>query len=249
MEYALIPSDISSLGFYSLVLISCFTSMLTASIGMGGGTLLLAIMAQIIPVKAIIPVHGLVQFGSNFGRAAILLPKVDLQLTTWFLLGSLIGALIGGQIVVTLPVIILKVVLGAFILFSVWGPNIAGLVGSIASLFGGGFISTLLTMFIGATGPFVIAILRPFQLSPPALVATSAACLVIQHLLKVLVFGYLGFLFAPYLALIVLMILTGLTGTFIGTRFLLKVDEKKFKRWLNIVLTVLAIRLIVTAFL
>ena len=240
-----LPSELSISVFCGLVLLSCLTSMISASMGIGGGTVLLTVMAQVIPIKAIIPIHGVVQLGSNFGRAAMLMPQLNWQLAAWFLLGSLVGALVGGQIVVSLPVTILKVTLGVFILYSVWGPKLTGLSGTTRSLLGGGFLSTLLTMFVGATGPFVIAVLRSFELSRNALVATSAACMVIQHLLKIVVFGLLGFAFLPYINLIALMILSGLIGTFIGTKILLKVDEKKFKYGLNIILSALALRLII----
>ena len=209
-------------------------------------------MAQVIPVKAIIPVHGVIQLGSNFGRAMMLMPQLNWHLAAWFLLGSLIGAVVGGQIVVSLPVTILKVTLGVFILYSVWGPKLlgsklSGLSGNTRGLIGGGFLSTLLTMFVGATGPFVIAILRSFELTRTALVSTTAACMVIQHLLKIIVFGLLGFVFSPYALLIILMILSGFLGTFLGTKILVKVDEKKFRQGLNILLSVLALRLIFSA--
>lgn len=247
MELIFIPETLSTASFIGLIAISCFTSMLTAAIGIGGGTVLLAIMAQVLPVKAIVPIHGVVQLGSNLGRAAIMLPQLNISITLWFLLGSVVGAIAGGQLVVSLPVAILQGLLGGFILYSVWGPKIPGLGDDYKSLIAGGFLSTLLTMFIGATGPFVLAVLRTFNFHPQMLVATSAACLVIQHLLKVVVFGFLGFAFAPYLPLVVLMIASGFIGTVIGRRILIKVDPEKFKRGLNIVLTLLALRLLFSA--
>lgn len=247
MELALIPETLGTFSFYSLVLLSCFTSMLTAALGIGGGTVLLAVMAQVVPVKAIIPVHGVVQLGSNFGRAAVMLPQLNFALAGWFTLGSVVGALLGGQIVVSLPIAILQAILGGFILFTVWGPAIPGLAANSTSLVAGGALSTLLTMFVGATGPFVLAFLKVFKLPAQALVATSAACLVVQHLLKVLVFGVLGFAFSAYLGLIVLMVASGFIGTLMGRKILVKIDEDKFRRGLNIILSILALRLIAQA--
>jgi hypothetical protein len=37
--------------------------------GIGGGAALLAVMASLVPPAALIPVHGVVQVGSNLGRA------------------------------------------------------------------------------------------------------------------------------------------------------------------------------------
>ena len=247
MEFSLIPTGLSEFSFYALIVLSCFTSMLTVAVGMGGGTVLLAVMAQLLPVKAIIPVHGVVQLGSNLGRALLLMPHIQRDLLAWFLLGSVLGALLGGQVVVSLPVALLQGVLGIFILFTVWGPAVRSLGSNSRALAVGGFLSTLLTMFVGATGPFVVALLRAFSLKPQTLVATTAVCLVIQHLLKVVVFGVLGFAYSPYLPLIILMLISGFAGTLIGRRILIKVDEVKFQRGLNIILSLLALRLIIVA--
>lgn len=221
--------------------------MLTAAIGMGGGTILIAVMAQIMPVKAIIPVHGLVQLGSNFGRAAVLFPQIDKALLLAFVMGSVVGAFIGGNIVVSLPLAWLQAGLGVFILYSVWGPDLLRFGASKQGLVVGGLSTTLLTMFVGATGPLVVTLLRRFDLPAVPLVATTASCLVAQHLLKVLVFGFLGFAFSEYLALIGLMIASGFVGTLVGKKILLKVDENRFRIVLNIILSLLAARLLFKA--
>ena len=100
----LVPESLHLTEFWLLVGISFFTSFLTAAVGIGGGSILLALMAQAMPPAAIIPVHGIVQLGSNVGRAAVLHKSVDRALLGWFVAGSLVGALIGGRIVVTMPV-------------------------------------------------------------------------------------------------------------------------------------------------
>lgn len=223
--------------------------MLTASLGIGGGTVLLAAMAQIIPVTALIPVHGFVQLGSNIGRSLLMFAKLNYALALWFLCGSLAGAALGGQIVVNLPIFLLKAILGGFILFSVWGPSLSGYAASSRSLLAGGFLSTILTMFVGATGPFVVAVLKRFELSPQALVATCACCLSIQHFLKILVFGVLGFAFSDYLGLIILMIVSGFIGTFLGRKILIRVDPAKFKKGLDLILTTLAVKLVLDSLL
>jgi uncharacterized protein len=52
-----------------LIFASFFTSATTASFGLGGGVTLLAMMSQFVPVADLVPVHGLVQLGSNTGSA------------------------------------------------------------------------------------------------------------------------------------------------------------------------------------
>ncbi|MGQ7248557.1 hypothetical protein ACUN9Y_14630 [Halomonas sp. V046] len=50
-----IPASVSAL----LIALSTLTSMISASMGVGGGTLLIMTMAQVMPAAALIPVQGL----------------------------------------------------------------------------------------------------------------------------------------------------------------------------------------------
>lgn len=49
----------------TMILASFFTSAITAAMGIGGGVVLMAIMAVFLPVSALVPVHGIVQMASN----------------------------------------------------------------------------------------------------------------------------------------------------------------------------------------
>lgn len=239
-----IPEALSQFDFYLLVGTSFFTSFLTAAFGIGGGVTLLAVMSQIVPAKAIIPVHGIVQLGSNTGRTLLMAKDVSWALLAYFLAGSVVGALVGGQIVVALPTAVLQLVLAGFILFMIWGPKLKISKSGNKMYAVGGAFSTLLTMFVGATGPFVAASLKGLNLGKLSHVATLSASMVIQHLLKVVVFGFLGFAYAPYLPLMALMIASGFLGTIVGRRVLMRISENHFQHVLNFILTVLALRLV-----
>jgi uncharacterized membrane protein YfcA len=68
-----------------------------------------------------------------------------------------------------------------------------------------------------------------------------------QHGVKILTFGFLGFAFAPYAPLMVLMILFGIVGTWSGKFILNWMDESAFRWGFNLVLTLLALRLLYEA--
>jgi len=95
--------------------------MMTATLGIGGGVLLLAVMAGIMPVSALIPVHGLVQLGSNGNRALMTAKHIDWSMLKYFSLGAIVGAFLASFIVVQLPLVIIQFAVAAFILFLVWG--------------------------------------------------------------------------------------------------------------------------------
>jgi uncharacterized membrane protein YfcA len=217
---------------------------MSAAIGLGGGVMLIAVIAQFLPAVAVIPVHGVVQLGSNSGRALLMRKFIDVKACVYFILGSTIGAFVGGQIVFGLSADYLKVIIALFILFSVWNPKVSIRLSTLPIVVTGGLISTILTMFVGATGPFVAALLKPHNYSKERQVATMAACMVIQHLLKVLVFISLGFVFADYLILMIAMVAFGFVGTYVGRTILFSVNNQQFKIALNILLVVLSVRLL-----
>ncbi len=242
MLESLLPSDVGATAGAILVLVSAATSFLTAAAGIGGGVALLAVMAVLMPAQALIPVHGVVQLGSNAGRTLIMLRDVKTAVLLPFLAGSVVGAAVGGLTVVQLPPAVLKLGLAAFILWSAWGRPIAA-AGRFAIVLTGVF-SSFLTMFFGATGTFISAMVKTLRLGRLEHVATHSACMVAQHLIKVAAFGLLGFAYGPYLPLIVAMVVSGFLGTVIGKRVLVKMQDRSFHRVLSVILTLLALRLI-----
>lgn len=241
---ALVPETLTDLIFWLLVGTSFFTSFLTTAAGIGGGVTLLAIMAQVMPPFALIPVHGVVQFGSNFSRFAIMFKDIDRFFLGWFLVGSIVGAAAGARIVIALPTGVLQTVLGLFILFSVWGPKPSGWHTNTASIVGAGAVTTLGSLFVGATGPLVMALLGPFGYDRMTKVATFAGVMVIQHGLKAIVFGLVGFAFYSFVPLMLLMIVAGFLGTIAGRHVLLRQSDARFERILSLILTALALRLL-----
>jgi uncharacterized membrane protein YfcA len=75
-------------------------------------------------------------------------------------------------------------------------------------------------------------------------VATFAATMTGQHLLKGVVFSAVGFAFADWLPLVVAMILSGMLGTWIGLNLLRKVSSVWFNRLFRLIVTLLALRLL-----
>ena len=60
----------------TLLAVSTAGSFITAAFGIGGGAVMLATMALILPAPALIPVHGVVQLGSNVGRLWLMRPPI-----------------------------------------------------------------------------------------------------------------------------------------------------------------------------
>ena len=137
--------------------------------------------------------------------------------------------------------------LGVFILYAVWGPKLRRTRIGHRAFAVVGLVTTFLTMFVGGTGPFLAAFVNPERFGKDGTVATHGACMTFQHGFKALVFGALGFAFAPWLFLLAAMILAGFLGTLAGRAVLVRLPERTFKIIFRVALTLLALRLLYSA--
>ena len=238
---SLLPPAMSLLDAGLLVAASLVTSFISAAFGIGGGFTLIALLALLLPPAALIPVHGIVQLGSNAGRVGIMLKQVVWRPVLPFVIGTVIGASLGAMVVVQLPPWAVQLALGIFIIWAVFAklPPIQQ-----RYILLGGVVSSFLTMFFGATGNFIAAMVKTMNLDPVPHVATHSLMMTFQHLAKVLIFGLIGFQFGPYMILIIGMLISGFIGTILGSRFLTKAGGRYFKPVLNTILSLAAARLI-----
>ncbi|MEM8552205.1 MAG: sulfite exporter TauE/SafE family protein [Pseudomonadota bacterium] len=243
MEW-LLPPGVAPTGALALVALSVLTSALTAAVGIGGGVVLLVAMTFVLPVEALIAVHGVVQLGSNLGRTAVLARHASFLLLLPFVVGCVLGVAIGASLVIDLNDAALLLLIGTFVVVTTWVKIPPLGKGEAWMLGGGGAVASVLTMFVGATGPFVIALLRQANLDHKGLVATSGAAMTVQHTLKVAAFAILGFAFLPYVPLMAAIIAAGFAGTLLGAHLLGRLPEQALKQTLRIVLTVLGIQLV-----
>lgn len=244
-EWFFFPDEISKAFAVLLVFASFFTSALTAAMGLGGGVALLAIMGTGMPVASVLPVHAIVQLGSNLGRTVIQFKYIVWPLALWFFIGSIIGVALGGPVVLHIPDAVAKLLLAAFILWSVFGSKIKP-ASSISKTYFivGGALTSFASMIVGAAGPMVAALIASKGYTKQTLVATHSVCMVLQHGLKILVFGALGFAFAQWTPMLIAMIASGVVGTYIGTRLLDNLPEKVFKTGFRVTMLLLSAHMI-----
>lgn len=243
----LLPPGMDTLATGLLVAISFAGAFITAAMGIGGGVIMIAFMATLMPAPAVIPVHGVVQIGANATRAVLQWTHIDWKTSLYFILGSVVGVSIGGSIVVTLPTDILRAGLGLFILYTVWGPKLKFVASGYLSVSLIGLIASILTMFFGATGVFIAGLLQQRGYAPREFVGTHSICMGAQHILKIIVFGFLGFAFVEWLGLIAMMLIGGLVGTVLGSQVLNRLPKAIFAKVLKVILTLLALNLLAMA--
>ena len=229
-----------------LLLAGVAGAFVTTAFGAGGGVLLLGVLPIFLPVTAVIPVHGVLQAGSNGLRTGLLIRHIRWSLLLAFTAGGMVGTAIGAGLFVRLPEAWLELALGAFILWTCWGPRPGLRRRSLAVLGAGGAVTGALTLFVGATGPFVAALLSALRLERHVHMATFSACMLLQHALKIVAFGLMGFAFAPWLPFIAAMFGAAFVGTWLGRLALGRMGDERFHRVLAVLLTLLALRLVIS---
>ncbi|MDU2938849.1 MAG: sulfite exporter TauE/SafE family protein [Enterobacteriaceae bacterium] len=244
MTLSLIPADISPLFAGVMVFCSFLTSALTAAMGLGGGTALLAVMGLGMPVASLMPVHGMVQLGSNLSRTLIQRIYVVWPLVLWFLLGSAVGIALGAPLAVAIPDSLARIALALFILWTVFHKRSEAKPTSKLFFVIGGGISSIGTMIVGATGPMVAGLISSQGLKRQPLIATHATCMVLQHGLKILAFGLMGFAWATWLPVLIAMIISGALGTWLGSRLLDNLPEKLFRVVFRVTMLLLSLQLL-----
>lgn len=243
MMGALLP-DVPAWATALMLASGAVTACVTTALGAGGGVLLLGVMAVFLPVTTVIPLHGAVQAGANGLRTALLWRHVQWPVLLAFGAGSLPGAWLGSRFLGGLSEAPLELGLGLFILWACWGPLPRVTRGSAVRIGLGGAVTGALTLFVGATGPLVAALLRAMRLDRLRHMGTFSACLLLQHGLKMAAFGLLGFAFGPYLPFLAAMLACSLAGTGAGRLLLGRLNDRAFHRMLAVLLTLLALRLV-----
>ena len=230
--------------FAGLSLAALVTALISAVSGTAGGLILLAIMAFVFPPVLLIPLHTVVQLGSAVGMLASRWRYLMRETVLPFTAGSLIGAAIGGKLFVSLPVSTLQVVLGVSILVLAWVPRIARFGPDRGRFVLVGFLTTFLGVFISATGTLLASFTIAVAPDRRNHIATVAGLMCIVHVAKLAAFGVLGVGFGSYAPLMAAMIATSFAGTWLAKLLLDRIPERLFRIAFQVILTVLALRLI-----
>ncbi len=243
-----------------LIIAAFITSSISAVLGMGGGIILLGIMAIMIPEGyAVVALHGIIQLVSNFTRSFVFRQHIKKDIIRQYLPGAILGLSLSALIIFILITLFqvdsakeikidfLKPLIGIFILWFLFGrrpqpkddhPN----------FFGVGLASGLTTVFIGATGPLIAPFFLKGKLTKETIIANKAICQAMSHAGKIPLFIF--FFQFDYLAEVEVLfplIIAVFIGTNLGKQILAFIPEKVFQLLFRGALTVIAIKLIFTA--
>lgn len=135
-----------------------------------------------------------------------------------------------------------QVLLGLFVIVMTWRPHWFRLAQWKAWF--SGALTGGLTMLFGATGPLVMSVLPKHDWDKRQIVGTHGMVMTFQHGFKLAAFWVLGFNPIEWGWAIVFIAAGAVVGNLLGARLLGKLPEARFKTSLDILLTLLAVRML-----
>ena len=225
-------------------------SVLSAILGMAGGILLLTVMLIYLEPLVAVPLHGVVQLVANSSRAVIQRKHVRWALVWRYALALIPMSWLGLHAAVALPAQHTRSLIGLFVIVATWRPDwlMLGMRPDRSRperrfiVLGG--VAGFLQMAIGATGPLIAPFFLNLGLDRRGVVGTKAAVQTTGHLTKITIFAIGGFLYLDYALLLLGLSGMVVVGTWLGSQFLERVNERVFRALFRGVLTLIALRLL-----
>lgn len=247
-----LAADVHSDTLAILTVAAFLTSILSAIIGMAGGIVLLAVMLLFMNPLVAIPLHGAVQLVSNGSRTWIQRTHVDSAIVWRYALPLLPMGFAGLLVARALSPPVARTLIGVFVLLATWSPALltAGVHPERSDrhrrFFALGTVVGLLNVTVGATGPLIAPFFLNLGLTRHQIIGTKAACQALGHLAKLAVFGLAGFAFLAFALPLAALAAAVVAGTWVGSRILGHVSEIWFTRLYQVVLTLIALRLVLS---
>jgi len=232
-----------------VLVVACFvTATISGILGMAGGVTLLGVMTALLPAPVVVPLHGIVQLASNWTRTWAFRRHVRWSIFFTFMVPAVLGVAVAATIWADLTLTWFRAWVGVFILFflvwrrykpklrnpPIWSYSVLGLAAG------------LLTIFVGATGPFLAPFFLRDDFDNEQVIATKAVCQTWLHLLKIPAFLALSFNYTPYTPVLVGLVVAVVGGTYLGKYLLNRISKEHFVFWFQLVLGILAVYLIVS---
>ena len=224
------------------------TSALTAVVGAGGGTALIAIMLQIMSPAAAIPVHGAVQLASNTARVWLFRKHMAWPIIIRFVSLMPFGVALGLLLFQGLPTQVIQGLIGCFVLITLATRQLKSLEGRdlpLWAFFPVGFVTGILNMIVGVIAPILGVLVTRKDLKKEQIVGTLGFFGFIGNLLKIAGFTLVGFSFKEHAWTLASMIPAAIIGTRVGRVVLSNLDDRYFTIGFRIVLLALGIKLLI----
>lgn len=231
---------------FLLTLSALATSIISATVGMAGGTVLLSILLLFFTPSISIPLHAANQFVSNFRRCWLLRENIRWNFFASYAIGATIGNTFSAWLLKsTMTLEHSSLLIAIMIIYTVFKPKrLPSFTPHTRGFFFVGLFLGFLGMFIGATGLILGTCFVRDDMTKEDIMANQAVIQTYSHLLKVFGFLWLGFDYVPWLIPLAFMSVATFIGTTYGVTLVRKMSQQLFNVLFRGVLVVSAVQLL-----
>lgn len=236
--------DVYSLLFCALVVTAAFA--VRGGAGFGGGAVAVPLLALVLPLQIVVAVVTILNMLSSIGHGVRGWREIRWRPILVLAPFSLLGVGLGLYLLVRLDPEPLRTGLGVFvILYAAYGLFTAGHAWRVSSRrllplaavsgTGAGFVGAL---FGGAAGPIYVIYLNALGLPRDAFRVTITTIMLIQGTARIAGYAGAGFYDFTSLTLLAAALPMMMLGSWLGGRFVLRLDQRKFNVAVSCVLFV-----------
>ncbi len=229
-----------------LFIVATIGSCVSALTGLGGGSIVLALLLIFYPPIEALALHSFTQLTSNFLRGFLAFKVVAWDVVFRYALLLIPGAFLAGNLMGMFEPAYLQILIGVMIIVSIYLPLPKHLQKLSKNIFIPlGFVSGFLGMMVGAVGPFVAPFFQRLGLSRESQLGTKSAAQMSLQLSRIIAFGGVSSVsFNSISDEILLLICAVIVGVGISIPISRKLSDKWFDRVVNGILTVIALKTI-----
>lgn len=219
------------------------TSFLSGIFGMAGGLVLIGLLLFLLPVPEAMALHAVTQIASNGWRATLSFAHIRWRVVATFSIGPVLALGFWSLVLFVPPKPVALILLGISpFLLKLLPRGVKPDPERPLHAILGGMASMSLMVLTGVAGPLLDAFFLSGRFDRRVVIATKAACQVLQHSLKLIYFGVLvpaAGVLDPAMA--AAAVLASMLGTWLARPVLERMSEAGFRRWSGIIVTAIAV--------
>ena len=227
-----------------VVTLGCFAAaFVNAAFATGGVYIMLASISAILPLTVAIPLLPAFALPSLISRVYLFWQHINWPIVKSFVIGSVIGVLLGGQVFVSLSERHLSLMIGLLLLLLTWWPHIKVTMPVSQLFLYVGISHSFLGTLFGAGGILQSTIIRT-SLLKAQMTGTLAASLFAMDIFKISSYMFNGFSYQRYLPHLCAATVAGYIGVWAGKRASSFISDKTFRVVFKIIITLVAVKFI-----
>lgn len=229
-----------------LFIVAVIGSCVSALTGLGGGSIVLALLLMFYPPIEALALHSFTQLTSNFLRGFLAFKVVAWDVVWRYALLLIPGAYLAGQLMGLFEPAYLEILIGLMIIISIYMPLPEKMQKLPKGIFIPlGFVSGFLGMMIGAVGPFVAPFFQRLGLSREGQLGTKSAAQMSLQFSRIIAFGGISSVsLAAIKEEILLLVVAVILGVSLSFPLSKKISDQLFDRVVNGILTIIALKTI-----